>query len=153
MDCKGRKKESNIGGGVRMVCPTLPALGSTPVPRLPSGGQTSLNPPPPTHVRFYYSIINGSLNKKQLSNFTLSHNQGVSSINSSLLTIWPYPFGFLFFFSVRLLSVLRGHSVFSSPPQRPMTSDFEGSSIADFIHYIFFPYINSSIPCEMLVVK
>ena len=22
--------------------------------------------------------------------------------------------------------VLRGHSVFSSPPQRPMTSDFEG---------------------------
>ena len=30
---------------------------------------------------------------------------------------------FLLFFSVRLLSVLRGHSVFSSPPQRPMTSD------------------------------
>ena len=29
-------------------------------------------------------------------------------------------------FSVRLLSVLRGHSVFSSPSQRPMTSDFEG---------------------------
>ena len=33
---------------------------------------------------------------------------------------------FLVFFSVRLLSVLRGHSVFSSPPQRPVTSDFEG---------------------------
>ena len=30
------------------------------------------------------------------------------------------------FFSVRLLSVLRDHSFFSSPPQRPMTSDFEG---------------------------
>ena len=30
------------------------------------------------------------------------------------------------FFSVRLLLVLRGHSIFSSPPQRPMTSDFEG---------------------------
>ena len=29
----------------------------------------------------------------------------------------------------RLLSVLLGHSVFSSPPQRPMTSDFEGFSI------------------------
>ena len=41
------------------------------------------------------------------------------------------------FFSVRLVSVLRGHSVFSSPPQRPMTSDFEGFSIPDFIHYIF----------------
>ena len=36
-------------------------------------------------------------------------------------------------FSVRLLSVLRGHSVFSSPPQRSMTSDFEGFSIPDFI--------------------
>ena len=43
-----------------------------------------------------------------------------------------------YFFSVRLLSVLRGHSVFSSPPQRPMTSDFEGFSIPDFIHYIYF---------------
>ena len=42
------------------------------------------------------------------------------------------------FFSVRLLSVLRGHSVFSSPPQRPMTSDFEGFSIPDFTHYIYF---------------
>ena len=30
---------------------------------------------------------------------------------------------FLLFFSVRLLSVLRGHSFFLSPPQRPMTSD------------------------------
>jgi len=29
------------------------------------------------------------------------------------------------FFSVRLLSVLRGHSFFSSPPQWPMTSGFE----------------------------
>ena len=31
------------------------------------------------------------------------------------------------FFSVRLVSVLRGHSFFSSPPQRPMPSDFEGN--------------------------
>ena len=42
---------------------------------------------------------------------------------------------------VWLLSVLRGHSVFSSPPQRPMTSDFEGFSIQDFIHYIYFPIL------------
>ena len=27
---------------------------------------------------------------------------------------------------------------FSSPPQRPMTSDFEGFTIPDFIHYINF---------------
>jgi len=46
---------------------------------------------------------------------------------------------FICFFSVRLLSVLRGHSVFSSPLQRPMTSDFEGFSIPDFIQYIYFP--------------
>ena len=45
----------------------------------------------------------------------------------------------LFYFSDRLLSVLRGHSFFSSPPQQPMTSDFEGFSIPDFIHYIYFP--------------
>jgi len=46
-----------------------------------------------------------------------------------------------FFFGVRLLSVLRGHSVFSSPSHRPMTSDFEGFSIPDFIHYIYFPIL------------
>jgi len=43
--------------------------------------------------------------------------------------------------SVQLLSVLRGHSVFSSPPQRTMTSEFEGFSIPDFIHYIYFPIL------------
>ena len=32
-------------------------------------------------------------------------------------------FFFFLFFSVALVSVLRGHSVFSSPPQRPITSD------------------------------
>ena len=46
------------------------------------------------------------------------------------------------FFSVRLLSVLRGHSVFSSPPKRPMTFDFEG-----FLYVILsitlFSYLNS----------
>ena len=45
----------------------------------------------------------------------------------------------VFFLSIRLLSVLRGHSFFLSPPQRPMTSDFEGFPIPDFIHYIYFP--------------
>ena len=45
------------------------------------------------------------------------------------------------FFSVRIVSVLRGHSVFPSPPQRPMASDFEGFSIPDFIHYIYLPIL------------
>jgi len=48
---------------------------------------------------------------------------------------------FICFFSDRLLSVLRGHSVFVSLPQRPMTSDFEGFSIPNFIHDIFFPIL------------
>jgi len=30
---------------------------------------------------------------------------------------------------------------FPSSPQRPMTSDFEGFSIPDFIHYIYFPIL------------
>ena len=46
------------------------------------------------------------------------------------------------FFSLRLLSVLPGHSVFASTPQWPMTSDFEG-----FLYHILsitiFSYLNS----------
>ena len=52
-------------------------------------------------------------------------------------------FVYILFFNVRLLSVLHGHSFFSSPPQRPMTSDFEDFSIPDFIHYIYLSYLNS----------
>ena len=38
-----------------------------------------------------------------------------------------------------LLSVLRGHSVFSSPPQRLMTSDFEGQK-SSVKFFCFFKY-------------
>ena len=54
--------------------------------------------------------------------------------------IWKLNFLF-YFLNVWLLSVLRGHSFFSSAPQRPMYSDFEGFSIPDFIHYIYFPIL------------
>ena len=47
------------------------------------------------------------------------------------------------FFSVRLFVSSLGHSFFSSTPQWPMTSDFEGFSIAYYIHYIYFSYLNS----------
>ena len=40
-----------------------------------------------------------------------------------------------------LLHRIQIKQMFSSPPQRPMTSDFEGFSIADFIHYIYFPIL------------
>ena len=50
---------------------------------------------------------------------------------------------FLFgFFSVRLLSVLRDHSVFSSPPQRPITSDCEGF-LYQILSITLFSYLNS----------
>ena len=50
--------------------------------------------------------------------------------------------GFLCVFSVRHLSVLRGHSVFSSPPQQPMTSDFEGF-LYQILSITSFSYFNS----------
>ena len=46
-------------------------------------------------------------------------------------------------FSVRLLLVLRGHSVFSSPPQQPMTSDFE-EFLSQILSITFLSYHNSS---------
>ena len=45
------------------------------------------------------------------------------------------------YFSVRLLSVLRGYSFFSSPPQRPMNSDFEGFSIPYCYSLHLFSYL------------
>ena len=44
---------------------------------------------------------------------------------------------FCVFFSVPLLSVLRDHLFFSSPPQQPMTSDFEGF-LSQILSIIFF---------------
>ena len=55
------------------------------------------------------------------------------------------------------LSVLRGLSICLSPPQRPMTSDFEGISIPDFIHYIYVPFLfrekEPVFPFSMLSAK
>ena len=46
---------------------------------------------------------------------------------------------------------------FTSPPQRPMTSDWEGFSIPDFIHYIYFPILipekEPVFPFSMLSAK
>ena len=48
-----------------------------------------------------------------------------------------------FFLVFRLLSFLRGHSVFSSPPQWPMTSNFEGF-LYQILSITLFSYLNSS---------
>ena len=47
-----------------------------------------------------------------------------------------------YFFSVRLLSVLRGHSIFSSSRQRPMTSDF-GGFLYQILSITLFSCLNS----------
>ena len=52
--------------------------------------------------------------------------QSITSDLPSLVCKNTYVVFFLFFFAIQLLSVVRGHSVFSSSPQRPMSSDFEG---------------------------
>ena len=63
----------------------------------------------------------------------------------------------IYFVRVRLVSVLRGHSVFSSPLQRPMTSGFEGFSIPDCIYYNCFPILilekEPVFPCLMFSAK
>ena len=70
---------------------------------------------------------------------------------------------FIFYFSIRLLSVLRGHSFFSSPPQRPMTSDFEGFlyqilsitlfSYLDYIlNFIYFTSITKQVIQLILIM-
>ena len=53
---------------------------------------------------------------------------------------------FYIYFSVRLSFVLRGHSVLSSPPQRPMTSDFEGflSQILSITLFILSVFLRKS---------
>ena len=82
-------------------------------------------------------------------NACIKHCEHVSTSPICFMYVWitqsdNYEFNCVLysFFSVWLLSVLRGHSVFSSPPQRPMTSNFEGFSIPDFIHCILFSYLN-----------
>ena len=55
----------------------------------------------------------------------------------------PFRSSFCFvFISVRLLSVLRGHSFFSSSPQRTMTSDLEGF-LYQILSIKLFSYLNS----------
>ena len=65
---------------------------------------------------------------------------------------------FLCFFSVRhFVGSAWSFGFFPSPPQRPMTSDFEGFSISDVIHFIYFPILilgkESVFPFLMFIAK
>ena len=63
----------------------------------------------------------------------------------------------LFCFAFLAFDFSRFSVFFSSPPQRPMTSDFEGFSIPDYIHYIYFPILilekEPVFPFSMLSAK
>ena len=87
-----------------------------------------------TYFTYFTYFQAGIRNKVQLQITQKQYKEAVSTPNKIIII-------FKKIFSVPLLSVLRGHSVFSSPPQRPMTSDFERFSIPDFIHYIYFPIL------------
>ena len=55
-------------------------------------------------------------------------------------------------------NVMDTHGIsITSPPQRPMTSDFEGFSIADFIHHIYVPILilekKPLFPFLMIIAK
>ena len=80
----------------------------------------------------------------------------MKKMNLKWKIIWKVFFFNNFLFSVRLLSVLRGHSFFSSPPQRPMTSDFKGF-LSQILSITLFSYLNSweraIIPFSMLSAK
>ena len=71
--------------------------------------------------------------------YTAAHNRRMlCHYHSVYISLHQNSFFFFFLF---FLAILCGHSGFSSPPQRPMTSDFERFSIPDFIHYIYFPIL------------
>ena len=71
------------------------------------------------------------LGDKQFNN--ISVHVHIQSLTHFDLYLW------VFFFSVRLLSVQRGHSFFSSPPQWPMTKGF----LYQILSITLFSYLNS----------
>mgnify|MGYP007091378552 CR=1 FL=1 len=98
----------------------------------------------------FMSLLGHGRNSESLLNLTWK------KMNLKWKIIWKVFFFYNFLFSVRLLSVLRGHSFFSSPPQRPMTSDFKGF-LSQILSITLFSYLNSweraIIPFSMLSAK
>ena len=101
------------------------------------------------NITWWYSdmctiLVNLSVKTNtMISTFSLFSNNVIQtnvsvSILSHVSVRACYFIHFLFYFLRSTLSVLRGHSFFSFPPQRPMTSDFEGLSIPDLFG-VFIP--------------
>ena len=71
------------------------------------------------------------------------HQPGAPCLYLEVGPLFFFSLFFLFFFLLtfdfcRFYMVIR---FFHPPPQRPMASDFEGFSIPDFIHFIYFPIL------------
>ena len=84
-----------------------------------------------------HQFLYGVVSVKTITSKYLKINKLYTYTDLTPLAVYYKLFNY-YFFIIRLLLVLHGHSFFSSPSQRPMTSDFEGFSIPDFIHYIYF---------------
>ena len=82
--------------------------------------------------------VHAKLIEKKIQQAISNTNATNNNTTTTLYAIIIYIFYFLF-----VLAFDFCHSFFSSPPQRPMTSDFEGFTIPDCIHYIYFSYLNS----------
>ena len=67
--------------------------------------------------------------------------QSLHGLNKSLNFALIFPF-LSFLFNVFFWLVLRGHLVFSSPPQQPMTSDFE-RFLCQILSITLVSYLNS----------
>ena len=73
----------------------------------------------------------------------LANKVSVTFVCMVYMCVMKHSQTFLFFLAFDFCRFRVVIQFFSSPPQRPMTSDFEGFSIPDFIHYIYFSYLNS----------
>ena len=84
-----------------------------------------------------HEMLRVSYSDQSLSDVRLSFHQQL--LTKHLLKL-PSPKK-LFFFLRSTFVVSAWSFGFSFPPQRPMSSDFEGFSTPDFIHYIYFPIL------------
>ena len=62
-------------------------------------------------------------------------------LHSTNVSVYKFDIFYLFVWRSTFVGSAWSFGFFSSPLQRPMTSDFEGFSIPDCIHYIYFPIL------------
>ena len=89
--------------------------------------------------KYILSVITGTLKVFFSMSFVISVPWRIQTVQILVRNLWlrsKWPVQCIYFFCVQPLSAF-----FPSPPQRPLTSDFKGFSIRDFIYYIYFPIL------------